>query len=143
MPVRAALICHHDEPLNRVALARWLASFTELAAVIVIQEPPGRFRKRVRREIQRVGLLRFLDVLAFRLYYRFQLAAHDRAWEQAQLESLMGRYPDLPSSCRVVDTPSPNSAEVLALLRELRPDIVIARCKTILKKEVSVRPITP
>jgi hypothetical protein len=28
----SVLICHHHEPLNHIALARWLASFTDLAA---------------------------------------------------------------------------------------------------------------
>jgi len=52
-PARTVLICHHDEPLNRFALARWLASFTELAAIIVIHEPPARLQRRIRREIGR------------------------------------------------------------------------------------------
>jgi folate-dependent phosphoribosylglycinamide formyltransferase PurN len=135
-PVRSVLICHHDEPLNRFALARWLASFTELAAIVVIHEPQARFMRRIRREIRRVGLLRFADVLAFRLYYKLALAASDGAWEAAILRDLLERYPDIPARCRVLETASPNSAEVLSLLRELQPDVVLARCKNILKKEV-------
>jgi len=64
---RAVLICHASEPLNRFGLARWMASFLDLAAVIEIHEPPARLRKRVAREFKRVGAWRFLDVLAFRL----------------------------------------------------------------------------
>jgi folate-dependent phosphoribosylglycinamide formyltransferase PurN len=134
--MRSVLICHHDEPLNRLGLARWLASYTELAAIVVIHEPRARFWRRIRREIRRVGLLRFADVFAFRLYYKLALAAADGAWEEAALRDLLQRYPDIPASCRVLDTASPNSPEVLELLREVQPDLMLARCKNILRKEV-------
>jgi hypothetical protein len=135
-PARSALICHHDEPLNRFGLARWLASFTELAAIIVIHEPRARLWRRIRREIQRVGIVRFLDVLAFRVYYGLFLAKTDSRWIHATLEDLFQRYAALPSSCRVLDTPSPNSADALALLEEVQPALVLARCKNILKESV-------
>lgn len=133
---KSVLICHHDEPLNRYGLARWMASFTDLAAIVVIREPGARLKQRIRREIQRVGKLRFLDVLAFRLYYRFALAQADNVQEKTTLERLLRAYPDVPASCHVLETPSPNSPDVLALLREIRPDIIVARCKSILKADV-------
>lgn len=132
---RTVLICHHDEPLNRFGLARWLASFTDLAAIIVVREPGARLWRRVRREIRRVGLLRFMDVLAFRTYYRLTLARKDSAWIQALLEELCRRYADVPASCRVLETPNPNSGDSLRLVREIQPDVVLARCKNILKEE--------
>ena len=134
--LKSVLICHHDEPLNRFGLARWMASFSDLAAIVVIREPGTRLKKRIRREIQRVGLFRFLDVLAFRFYYKFALAKADEAYEQAVLDDLIKRYPDIPATCRVLETASPNSAEVLALLRKINPDIIIARCKSILKEDI-------
>jgi hypothetical protein len=133
---RSVLICHDDEPLNRYGLARWLSSFTDLAAIVVVHEPRGRFLRRVRREIQRVGVLRFMDVLAFRVFYRLALAGSDSAWIEATLAALIQRYPDIPGSCRVLDTPSPNSAETVKLLQEVKPDLILARCKSILKEEV-------
>jgi Formyl transferase len=134
--MRTVLICHHDEPLNRYGLARWMASFSELAAIIDIHEPPGRLWRRIRREVKRSGSLRFLDVLAFRLYYRFAIASADHAWTERKLAELQAQYPEVPSSCRVLVTPSPNSPECLGLLRDLKPDIIIARCKSILKKDI-------
>lgn len=113
-----------------------MASFTELAAIVVVREPRARLWRRVRREVERVGLLRFLDVLAFRLYYKYSLASRDEAWIQATLDDLCRRFDTVPESCRVLETPSPNSAEAVALLREIQPDLVIARCKSILRKHV-------
>jgi folate-dependent phosphoribosylglycinamide formyltransferase PurN len=130
------LICHHDEPLNRFGLARWLASFTDLAAVVVIREPGARMRRRVKREIERIGWWRFLDVVAFRLYHRLFLAGADAAAEQDLRESLERRYPELPRSTRILETDSPNSKEAENLLHETKPQVVIARCKTILAQRI-------
>lgn len=136
MTMRTVLICHHDDPLNRYGLPRWMASFSELAAIIDLHEPPGRLWKRIRREMKRGGFLRFLDVLAFRAYYRFAIAAKDQAWSERKLAELKALYPEIPASTQVLVTPSPNSAEALGLLREVKPDIIIARCKSILKKDI-------
>jgi folate-dependent phosphoribosylglycinamide formyltransferase PurN len=133
---RTVLICHDDEPLNRECLARWMASFTDLAAVVVIAEPQARFRQRIKREISRVGWLRFLDVMAFRLYYRFALQDRDTRTLDSLAESLNRRYPALPASVRILNTASPNSPETEALLKEAAPDIIIARCKNILNKRI-------
>lgn len=133
---RAVLICHHTEPLNRYGLARWMASFLDLAAIIEIHEPPARLRKRVSREIQRVGKFRFLDVLAFRLYSRLMLRSRDRAGEDRLRRSLEQRYPEIPATTRVLATPSPNSLEAEQLLRELQPAIIVARCKSLLNARI-------
>jgi hypothetical protein len=133
---RTVLICHHDEPLNRFALARWLASFTDLAALIVVIEPKSALWARIRREARRSGLLGLLDVFAFRLYYRFALARADNTWEMAKLEELAQRYEQIPASTQVLETSNPNSPESLKLLQNIRPDLILARCKNILRKQV-------
>jgi Formyl transferase len=133
---RAVLICHASEPLNRFGLARWMASFLDLAAIIEIHEPPARLRKRVAREFKRVGAGRFLDVLAFRLYSRLMLRALDREWEERLLRTLEARYPEIPATTRILATPSPNSAPAAQLLREIRPDLMVARCKSILNARI-------
>lgn len=133
---RTVLICHDSELLNRHALPRWLASFTELAGIVVLREPSSQLWKRVRREVKRAGWLGFLDVVLFRFYYRLRLAKADRALEADLLRELEERYPALPASVRILETPSPNSAECERFLRELAPDIILARCKVILSKRI-------
>ena len=59
-------ICHEDAALDREGLVRWLGSFSTFCGTVVIREPGGRLRKRISREVRRVGWWRFLDVLAFR-----------------------------------------------------------------------------
>src|SRR5262245_23751351 len=134
--MRTLLICHADDSLNETGLARWLASFSDLRGIVVIHEPSRRIRKRVRREIKRVGVARFPDVLAFRLYYRLVHATRDRHWEEQRLHELCAAYPPLSPSIPVLHTPSPNTSEGEAFVRTNEPDVMIARCKTLLKDGV-------
>ncbi len=133
---RTVLICHADDALNREGLARWLAATTSLVGIVVLEEPPQRMRRRVKREIRRVGWWRFLDVLAFRVYYRLCLAKQDAAWEARTLDDLCRRFAPLAQSTKVLHAPSPNAAEVEAFLRDVAPDLLLARCKTLLKPSV-------
>ena len=137
--MKTVLICHADAPIDREGLARWLASFSDLVGIIELRETAERQRKRVRKELERVGPVRFLDVLAFRVYYRIRQAAADRAWEAGLLSELARRYPDRGAP-RVLTTHSPNSPEAHAFLRELAPDVMVARCKTLLAERVFTIP---
>jgi methionyl-tRNA formyltransferase len=134
--MRTFLICHEDEQLNRIALLRWLASFSTLAGVIVLRETRGQKRRRIKRELKRVGLWRFLDVLAFRLFYAMFLAKDDREWERAKLEDLCRRYPEIPGNVPILVSASPNTAEAREFLRGAAPDLTLARCKLLLKEEI-------
>jgi hypothetical protein len=132
--VRTALICHHDNLMNREILPRYLASFSELAGVVVIEETRGSLWKRIVREWRRSGL-RLLDVLAFRLYYRLRLAREDRLWISRALERLKAAYPE-PGDVALHLTDDPNSEPTREFLESIRPDLVLARCKTLLRPEV-------
>lgn len=133
--VRTLLICHEGAALDREGLAGWLASFSELVGVVVLRETKERMQRRIRREFKRTGAARFLDVLAFRLYYKLFLARSDREWQEQKLDELRRAYPstdDVP----VLTTHSPNSPEAERFIREQRPDIMLARCKTLLKENI-------
>lgn len=136
MRMRTLLICHDAALLDRYGMAGWLASFSDLVGIIVIEETPGRVLRRIRRQIQRVGIWRFLDVLIFRLYYRLFLFRKDQAWERKKLDELCSRYPKPRQDLPVVRTHSPNTQEAEQFIRDLNPDIVVARCKTLLKESV-------
>jgi folate-dependent phosphoribosylglycinamide formyltransferase PurN len=132
---KTVLICHEEMKIDREGLSRWLASFSDLAGVVVLKEKKDRKFKRVKREIERVGFLRFFDVMAFRLYYKFFLAKSDGSWEQEKIKEIAARcafIDDVPT----LETHSPNSIEAENFIRETRADVVIARCKVILKKRI-------
>jgi hypothetical protein len=137
--MRTLIICHDEASLDREGLARWLGSFSTLVGAVVIREPRGRLEKRIKREISRVGWLRFLDVLAFRAYYALALAPRDKRWESRALDHLRARFPLRPDAPETFVS-SPNSPEAEAFIRQQQPDLVIARCKTLLKEQIFTIP---
>ncbi len=132
--MRTLLICHADDNLNSVALTRWLADVSDLKGVIVLRESGRRKVRRIRRAIKRTGFWRFLDVLAYRMYYRLMLRRSDREWEQAKISEICRLYP--ATNAPTLVCASPNSAEALEFIQRASPDLMIARCKTLLREEV-------
>jgi hypothetical protein len=134
--MRTLLICHADADLHREGLARWLASISTLAGVLVIHEDARVTRRRVRRELSRVGPLRLMDVLAFRLYYALVLARRDREWQEGLLAQLRDRFPALPEGIPVAHESGPNTAGAEEFIRACNPDLVLALCKNIIAERV-------
>ena len=89
-----------------------------------------------RREVRRVGALRFLDVAAFRAYARLTLSAGDASWKAEALARLRAAYPAALDAVPTLVVSNPNAPEAQAFLEQVRPDIAIARCKVILKREI-------
>lgn len=138
--LRTLLICHHDAPLHYDGMARWLASWSELTGIVILEERPGLLWRRLRREARRVGTLRVLDVLAFRLYYKAMLAGRDAAWLDRALSGLEARYAAVPSSIPVIRSHSVNTAEVEHFIRQHAPDVALALCKQIIRPGVFTVP---
>lgn len=136
MTLRTSLICHHDAPIHHDGIARWLASWSDLSAVVVVEEPARLLRRRLRRELQRVGPWRLLDVLAGRLYFRVANAAKDRTFLASRLDELRRRYPPVPDGVPVLRVSTPNSPESQRLLEQARPDVTLALCKNLLAPRI-------
>jgi folate-dependent phosphoribosylglycinamide formyltransferase PurN len=130
------LICHEGDRLDSEGLASWLAGTMNLAGLIVISDQGRRLWTAARRELRRVGWLGFLDVVAYRLFARVRLRAVEEAWKAQQIEALKSQYPaNLGDVPRVV-VANPNSDASREFLNSVKPDILIARCKFILKPEI-------
>jgi folate-dependent phosphoribosylglycinamide formyltransferase PurN len=138
-PMRSVLICHAGDAFDQEGLAAWLASFSQLAGMVVLEETAAQKRARIRREIRRVGWLRFTDVVAMRVYQKLVLAADDRHWLNHALATLRARYGLAPAVPQIVAA-SVNDDAVAAFLRELQPDLLLARCKQLLKKQLIAIP---
>jgi methionyl-tRNA formyltransferase len=107
-----------------------------LAGLLIIRDSSRRRWRAARRELNRVGALGLLDVIAFRAYARLVHAAGDSRWEKAAIDALRNRYPANLDGVPRVTVASPNSAEAKAFLQRLQPDLVIARCKMLLRRDV-------
>lgn len=138
--MKTVLMCHHDDDANRVALARWLGSFSKVAGLVVIEEGKKQKRNRIMRQVKRVGLLRFVDVIAYRVYHRLVWQARDAAFERKLLADVAAKYLPLPEDVPVHKTATPNTPETRAFLEGIRPDLMIARCRFILKREIFAAP---
>lgn len=133
---RVVLICHAEDRIDAQGLTAWLASTVELCGIVKIDEPRMRLLARARRELRRVGWLRFFDVLAFRAYYALMLAHDDSRWVEAKVGELRTRYRVDPVGAEVLETRDANSGSVVSFLKRLQPDLVVARCKALLKPEI-------
>jgi hypothetical protein len=135
--MKIILICHEGAVLDQEGLVKWLASFSNVVGVVVLQETRQRVWRRIKREIERVGIIAFLDVLAFRIYYKLFLFRHDRLWETQKLKQLSQQFADIDTKgIPVLYTPSPNTTEAEQFIRKLSPDMMLARCKTLLKEDI-------
>ena len=130
------LICHEAERLDREGLASWLASTMRLAGLLIIRDGSRRRWQAVRRELKRVGPLGLVDVLAFRAYARLMHAADDARWEGAAVAELRRRYPARLDRVPRLTVASPNSSDAKEFLQRLQPDLVVARCKLLLRKDI-------
>lgn len=134
--MRTVLICHEEANLTYKGLSRWLASFSDLVGIVVLRETTQRGCRRIQREIERVGPIRFIDIIAFRLYYKVFLSRKDELWIRQALAYLCSLYPPLSENTSTLVTHSPNSPEAEDFIRRLAPDIMLARCKTLLKETI-------
>jgi hypothetical protein len=130
------LLCHERDHLDREGLASWLACTMNLVGLVVIREAPGRLWRTARREIRHVGWLRFLDVLACRVYLWLFHRAADGAWKDRTLDRLRARYPANLATVPRMLTIDPNGEDVRKFLTALQPDLVLARCKFLLRPSI-------
>ena len=136
---KVVLICHEGDRIDCEVIPAWLATSFSLAGIITLREPKGAILRRALREIRRVGLVRFLDVAAFRLYYRLFLARKDAKWIHREVEHWRTMFPAAIDVPRLI-AKTPNSDGVRRFLRDLAPDLMLARCKFILKPETFTIP---
>ena len=133
--MRTALIHHAGVSFDGDGLARWLASFSDLAGILTLEEPRSRVLVRARRELARSGPLGLLDAVAFRFYYNLRSRRAAKAWEAAALAGLQRRWPPVPDTVVRLASPSPNSPAAISFLASLDLDLVVARCKALLRPD--------
>lgn len=133
---KAILICHENDRFDREGLAAWMAVSFHLVGIVELRDDSAMLLKKLRREYKRVGFLRLVDVLLFRLFYRVFLASKDSAWIKSATNEMCRRYPVDLSTTPVMVSHDPNSAQVEEFIRHHSPDFLLARCKFILRPEI-------
>lgn len=138
--MRVLLLCHHDAPLHYDGIARWIASWGTLAGILMVEEPRQVLLRRARREIRRVGLSGFLDVMALRMHYRLTWSSKDARWQAARLDDLQRLYAPIAADTQRRAVATPNSDEARKFIGECAPDFVIALCKNLLSERTFAIP---
>lgn len=136
----AVLICHEEDPIDCEGIATWLAHDFSLSGIVLLRDPPGAIWRKLRSEYRRVGLLRLIDVILFRLFYRLRQAAKDALWVRDTVQDLRERYPAKLDKVPTLRALHPNSEKVRAFIKLLQPDFALARCKYILKPQIFALP---
>jgi hypothetical protein len=130
------LICHEDDPIDREGIASWLAHSFSLVGIVLLRNRRRSLAGKLRREYRRVGFLRLLDVVLFRLFYRLRYAREDARWMSEETQRLQNRYPASLEDVPTLVADHPNDEEVRAFIARLNPDFALARCKYILTPDV-------
>jgi len=133
-------MCNGDDPIDMRGITAWLATRMRLVGIIEVHESPWRLVKKTRREIRRVGFWRFLDVLAFRIYYRLKFAQRDARWSKTEIARLRQRYNGHPEAAATLVTRNPNSSEIEEFLNQLQPDLMVIRSKHLLNANIFTIP---
>lgn len=107
-----------------------------LAGVVEIRGDRRRLWRVVRREYSRCGWLGFLDVLAFRALARVVHHRADGQWVAGEVDRLQQRYPARLDAVPHLTVTDPNSEEARAFIAALSPDLIVARCKFILRPSI-------
>jgi len=136
MSPSVVLICHQDDPIDCEGIAAWLACDFSLAGIILLQDEPRSSLRKLRREYRRVGWLRLLDVILFRVLYQLSRAQKDTRWVQSKVQDLRSRYPADLSQVPCLLAHNPNEFQVQEFIARLKPDFAIARCKHLLRPEI-------
>jgi hypothetical protein len=132
----AVLICHQRDRLDSVGLASWLAATMQLAGIVEVRDERARQWRVARREIARGGVLRFVDAVAMRGYAWLRSRRTESAWIDREVARLRRRYPVALDRIPRVVVSDPNSDRARSFIAGLAPDVIIARCKFILKPAV-------
>jgi methionyl-tRNA formyltransferase len=107
-----------------------------LAGIVEIRDDRARQWRVARREIARGGMVGFLDALAMRGYAWLRWRKAERAWADREVERLRERYRVALERIPRVVVSDPNSERSRSWIAGLVPDLIVARCKFILKPEV-------
>ena len=132
--MRTAVICSEGNVFNRRVLPSYLASISDLVGIVAIEDRPADTWRRIKHEWKR-SRWRILDVLAFRLFYRARLARRDSEWIRARAARELARLGAI-DGVPVHRTSDANSSDTRAFLEGVAPDLCVAACKSLLRREI-------
>jgi len=135
---QTVLLRHQESRFDREVIGRWLAATTDLVGEIVIEPDWTRQLNTLKHELRRSGITGLIDAIAYRLYYDAALNNKEKPKTDALISDIQAEYPDF--SVPEYHVADPNNEETVDILRNLTPDLMLARCKVLLSKSVYAIP---
>lgn len=129
---------HQGSRFDREVIGRWLAATTDLVGEIIIEPEWTRQVNTLKHEVRRSGGTGLIDAMAYRLYYRAVLAGKEAPKIDALISEARAEYPDYSVPKYTVG--DPNDEETKAVLHDLSPELMLARCKVLLAESVYAIP---
>jgi methionyl-tRNA formyltransferase len=107
-----------------------------LSGIVEIRGDTRRLWRVARREVARNGIAAFADVLAFRAFAKLGQQQADARWTDREILRLRQAYPARLEDVPRLTVSDPNSEETRTFIERLSPDLIVARCKFILKPAI-------
>lgn len=138
--MKSVLMFHEGSNFERELLLPWLASFSEVVGVVIVENKNKRKFKRLKAEYRRSGLVGTLDSIAFKFYDASRKTDRKKKIHQLISENKL-QYTSDPDPVELcVETP--NSEATKRFLKKQEADIAIARVKLLLDEEIFSIPTT-
>ena len=116
--------------------ADWLAAHYPIDGFVVIVKTRPWWGKYLWKRTRRLGLLKVLDELVFRLYWLLFKSFTDRMMTKKLLEKLKGDLPETYKRPPVYHIYDINSSESEVLLKQLAPDVCVLTIHPIIKEKI-------
>jgi hypothetical protein len=134
--MKTILMCHESDFFDKEIVARWLASFSDLAGIVLINEHADFKKKRYKYEFKRSGLFGFIDIVLFKIFHRLFLKKNEEQQKSDIIKKCLEQFPSLSKNIPIFITTNPKNSETESFISNIAPDIMIVRAKMILTPSI-------
>lgn len=125
----------HDNP-HQMAKADWIASRFPLAGFIVVKNARPPLLPALWKRVRKHGLLRTLDEMAFKAYWRLVRSWRDERHLAGMVEELQQEIPETYDRPPIYYVDDINSKQCETLLKQLNPDVCLLILAPIVRKAI-------
>jgi len=134
--MKTILMCHENDYFDKEIVARWLASFSDLAGIVLINEHPDFKKKRYKYEYKRSGFIGFVDIILYKIFHRIFLRKNENIQKSQIINRCLEQFPLELKDQPIFNTVNPKDKETQKFISEIAPDIMIVRAKMILTPNI-------
>lgn len=134
--MKTVLMCHANDIFDKEIVARWLASFSDLAGIVLIDEHVDFKKKRYKYEYKRSGFFGFIDIVLYKIYHNIFLRKKEALQYSNIIQEHSDRFPLLGNKTQFLSTNNPKDQKTKDFITKIAPDMMIVRAKMILPPSI-------